>query len=262
MAQAKFTIYLGGLEASPIYKEVHGRFLVLGKKEVGANKSFTAFAMKPASGGVDELIPLELASAKDDDPYYVLDKEVSLEYLVYIDTSSRSYHTEEVYQDIGCSKDVVDLTDDKESKDLDDTNVKLSISSIILDANSPSGILQKMLGDCEAIEEVLEIPEVYNGNVVYELPPVLNPLHSKMYGMEQSHDGHVWTRPFETHVKFPGVVRKSSCGGALECVNPLCGSVATTGSTNRTAWKGNIVYVKIFLRSNAYIHFYKLEISM
>ena len=232
MAQATFTIFLGGLEASPIYKEVHGRFLVLGNKEVGANKSFTVFAIKPSSGGVDELVPLELASAKDADPYYVLDKEVSLEYMVYTDADNRSHHTEDVYENIGRSKDVVDLTDDKESKEHDDTNVKLSISRLILDANSPSGILQKMLGDCEAIEEVLEIPEVYNGNVVYELPPVLNPLHSKMSGMEQSHDGHVWIRPFETHIKFAGVVRKSSCGGALECMNPLCGNVATTGSTN------------------------------
>lgn len=246
---------MGGLEATPIERVVKGRFLVLSKADVGAKKSFTVFSINPRINGVDELIPLELASANESDPYYVLDKEMALEYLVYIDavegprgcSSFDHFHHE---QDVGCSSDVIDLT--KDDTNLSDHNVHMSTSKLILDSNSPIGILQKMISDCETIEEVNEIPEIYNGNVVFELPPLLNPLHSKMFGMEQSHDGHVWTKPAPTHVKFQGVVRKSSCGGAFECVNPLCGSLATTGSTNRTAWKGQqcsklIVYQRGFI---------------
>lgn len=213
---------------------------------------------------MDELLPLELASTTNSEPYYVIDKDVSLENLVYFDSVS----SKEYMQEDGFSRNLVDLTDDQGTSNglqdviiLNDDDEKIRIFTLILDINSPKGILQKMLADCQALEEVSEIPKVYNGDVAYELPLVSNPLHLPMSGMEKSYDGHVWMRSFETHVKFPRVVQKSTCGGAFECVNALCGSVASTSSQPIKVLGKIIIYIWIFfLKGIIYDHNYNPSI--
>ena len=62
-------------------------------------------------------------------------------------------------------------------------------------------ILQKLIEQTEKVEQVLEIPKEYDGNIIFEFPPTFGKIHS-MDSMESKYDGHMWTKP-RTRLDIP-----------------------------------------------------------
>ena len=72
---------------------------------------------------------------------------------------------------------------------------------------------------------VQTLPPKFNGDVIFELPPV-SMLHMSTYakgmsGMDKRHDGHVWSKTLTMNItNFQGFTFKtSSCLGHLRCTN-------------------------------------------
>ena len=86
-----------------------------------------------------------------------------------------------------------------------------------------------------------EVPQEYNGNCLFELPPTQQ--GSTMAGMEQQYDGHCWVKPVLTRMKFPANIRRSKCGGHLICSNETCPIRAINGRPNQTSWTGKLLHV-------------------
>jgi hypothetical protein len=72
------------------------------------------------------------------------------------------------------------------------------------------------------IHYVLFTPTLFNGNVTFELPPLLANIHnsSQMQGMDRKYDGHVWCKVVTTNIKnsFGLNFKKVCCLGHLLCV--------------------------------------------
>ena len=68
-----------------------------------------------------------------------------------------------------------------------------------------SSTLWKILDRSDQIEQVLEIPKEYDGNLVFEFPPTLGKA-SHMDGMEAKYDGHMWTKPWTSRQACDGIV--------------------------------------------------------
>ena len=108
----------------------------------------------------------------------------------------------------------------------------------ILSNHKKYKLLDKMIVSC-SITQVEEIPEQYNGNCVYELPPASSK-GKPMEGMEQKYDGHVWVKPLSTQMSFPATIRRSKCAGHLICSNEYCPIKGIFGQPNEIAWIGKL----------------------
>jgi hypothetical protein len=94
------------------------------------------------------------------------------------------------------------------------------------------------------IQRVKFLPPTFNGNVLFELPPVdtLGPFHM-MHGMDKRHDGHAWTKTVTSNIKsdMSLTFRTSTCIGHLRCENQDCeytSHIHRTSPVNEREWNG------------------------
>ena len=88
------------------------------------------------------------------------------------------------------------------------------------------------------------LPALYDGNVIFELPPCRSSLSSlaarNLEGIDKQYDGHPWCKVLTTNIhnvdnlKF----RKSYCAGHLVCENPNCDYLNRASKKNDTEWTG------------------------
>ena len=97
------------------------------------------------------------------------------------------------------------------------------------------------------IQQVEFLPPHYNGDIIFEFPPV--GFHGKqtaakqLRGMDKRYDGHAWSRTITSNIMndFHLTFRTSSCLGHLRCDNVACdflSRVHRTTSVNETDWDG------------------------
>lgn len=173
----------------------------------------------------------------DENELFMIDSTLSLSYeLVHsescmyvsdseMDNLQDSFQTPPIQNpttkgDCGIEKGTTETVYLDNNSDDSDTRQKKNIVPWILES-SGSRRLKNLLVLCEGPKQVNELPQVYNGNVCFELPPTLGRL-KKMEGMEQRLDGHLWTRPAQTNMAINCTVRLSYCLGYLQCYRKTC----------------------------------------
>ena len=91
------------------------------------------------------------------------------------------------------------------------------------------------------------LPPKFNGDVIFELPPVLSSHMSTyakgMSGMDKRHDGHVWSKTVTTNItNSQGFTFKTSyCLGHLHCTNSSCDFLRRSHRlevVNEMEWEG------------------------
>jgi hypothetical protein len=94
------------------------------------------------------------------------------------------------------------------------------------------------------IQRVKFLPPTFNGDVLFELPPVdtSGPFHM-MHGMDKRHDGHAWTKIVTSNIKsdMSLTFRTSTCIGHLHCENQECkytSHIHRTSQINEREWDG------------------------
>jgi hypothetical protein len=92
------------------------------------------------------------------------------------------------------------------------------------------------------------LPSSYNGDIVFELPPIGDDAKrgDRVQCMERAKDYYYWTRIVLTSANVPTYnlknvwqLRKMACTGALECKNDRCDYYSRHGLQNASAWMGN-----------------------
>jgi hypothetical protein len=93
-------------------------------------------------------------------------------------------------------------------------------------------------------QRVKFLPSTFNGDVLFELPPVdtSGPFHM-MHGMDKRHDGHAWTKTVTSNIKsdMSLTFRTSICIGHLRCGNQDCeytSRIHRTSTVNEREWDG------------------------
>jgi hypothetical protein len=94
------------------------------------------------------------------------------------------------------------------------------------------------------IQRVKFLPPTFNGDVLFELPPVdtSGPFHM-MLGMDKRHDGHAWTKTVTSNIKSNMSLTfcTSTCIGHVHCENQDCeytSHVHRTSPVNEREWDG------------------------
>ena len=96
-------------------------------------------------------------------------------------------------------------------------------------------------------EKVEFLPPCFDGDVIFELPPIGNSATLSqarlLRGMDKRHDGHAWTRTITSNIKndMGLTFRTSSCSGHLKCTNADCDYITRvhcTSIANETEWDG------------------------
>jgi hypothetical protein len=97
------------------------------------------------------------------------------------------------------------------------------------------------------IQRVQFLPPTFNGDVLFELPPVnmSGPFHM-IHGMDKRHNGHAWTKTITSNIKsdMSLTFRTSTCVGHLRCENQDCeytSRIHRTSPVNEREWDGFIV---------------------
>ena len=94
---------------------------------------------------------------------------------------------------------------------------------------------------------VQTLPPKFNGDVIFELPPVsmshMSTYAKGMSGMDKPHDGHVWLKTVTTNImNSQGFTFKtSSCLGHLRCTNTSCDFLRRSHcleAVNEMEWEG------------------------
>ena len=94
-------------------------------------------------------------------------------------------------------------------------------------------------------EAVKYLPVEYNGDCIFELPPVAVVKEgglSRLDGMDQKRDGHIWTETATTNISDPSGIltfKYVKCMGHLQCLNLDCRCVSETGDCNELYWSGS-----------------------
>jgi hypothetical protein len=94
------------------------------------------------------------------------------------------------------------------------------------------------------IQSVQFLLPIFNGNVLFELPPVdtSGPFHM-MHGMDKHHDGHAWTKTVTSNIKNDMSLTfcTSTCIGHIRCQNQDCeytSRIHRTSPINEREWDG------------------------
>jgi hypothetical protein len=94
------------------------------------------------------------------------------------------------------------------------------------------------------IQRVKFLPPTFDGDVLFELPPVdtSGPFHM-MHGMDKRHDGHAWTKTVTSNIKsdMSLTFRTSTCIGHLRCENQnyeYTSRIHRTSPVNEREWDG------------------------
>ncbi|KAL3693491.1 hypothetical protein R1sor_007142 [Riccia sorocarpa] len=104
------------------------------------------------------------------------------------------------------------------------------------------------------------LPDAYNGNVIFELPPVSHEELAKkggmLAGMDRSNDCWLWTKCVTTSAQIGGKktnysVNRIRCVGLLKCVNDLCPFLLKEGRPNQIDWPDR-VHCTTYLTSIVY----------
>ncbi|KAL3693030.1 hypothetical protein R1sor_006681 [Riccia sorocarpa] len=91
--------------------------------------------------------------------------------------------------------------------------------------------------------------DAYDGNVIFELPPVspdeLAKKGGMLAGMDRSNDCWLWTRCVTTSAQIGGKktnysVNRIRCVGSLKCVNDLCPFLLKEGTPNQIDWPDKV----------------------
>ena len=97
------------------------------------------------------------------------------------------------------------------------------------------------------MEKVEFLPPRFDGDVIFELPPIGNSATLSqarlLRGMDRRHDGHAWTRTITSNIKndMGLTFRTSSCSGHLRCSNVDCEYITRvhrTSVANEIEWDG------------------------
>ncbi|KAL3677080.1 hypothetical protein R1sor_027028 [Riccia sorocarpa] len=97
--------------------------------------------------------------------------------------------------------------------------------------------------------QVDHLPEDYDGNVIFELPPSTQAELSKkgggLVGMDRTHDCWLWTKSVTTSTHIGGkkslyAMNKIRCVGSLKCVNECCPYFISKGQANRIDWPDKV----------------------
>jgi hypothetical protein len=94
------------------------------------------------------------------------------------------------------------------------------------------------------VQRVKFLPPTFNGNVLFELPPVdKSGSFHMMHGMDKRHDGHAWTKTKTSNIKTDVKLtfRKATCLGHLRCENRECKyttRIHRTSQINEREWDG------------------------
>jgi hypothetical protein len=97
------------------------------------------------------------------------------------------------------------------------------------------------------IHRVEFLPPTFDGDIIFELPPMdTSALHTgskSMQGMDKHHDGHAWTKTVTSHIKndMKLTFRTSTCAGHLRCGNQDCEyttCIHRTSPVNELEWDG------------------------
>ena len=132
---------------------------------------------------------------------------------------------------------------------LSDSSEKVrSIIDLVRDTASRKGSKAEVLSidfDCVERNKVKYLPPAYDGDVIFELPPLPEgcpvTYGGAMDGMGKQYDGHTWCRTITTNVKndYKLTFRKSVCPGHLQCSNADCDYITRNpGKVNSTEWAG------------------------
>ena len=203
------------------------------------------------------------------------------EHLPDLHPSSSSFQTATILRDVkvGCTEvHIMLLSDDSDTKpwpSLKEGHQSLHVSihsssgntqrtppPADFDISSPSVLqflraLQALKGARNALSRldydripsyaVQTLPPKFNGDVIFELPPV-SMLHMSTYakgmsGMDKRHDGHVWSKTLTTNItNSEGFTFKtSSCLGHLRCTNSSCDFLRRSHrveAVNEMEWEG------------------------
>ncbi|KAL3686636.1 hypothetical protein R1sor_009210 [Riccia sorocarpa] len=93
------------------------------------------------------------------------------------------------------------------------------------------------------------LPEDYDGNVIFELPPSTQTYLSKkgggLVGLDRAHDCWLWTKSVTTSAQIGGkkslyAVNKIRCVGSLKCVNNCCPYFISEGQANKIDWPDKV----------------------
>ncbi|MCO5587042.1 hypothetical protein L7F22_040987 [Adiantum nelumboides] len=141
-------------------------------------------------------------------------------------------------------EDVADLKVEKET-----TSAKVQIehdatvSIVQLLRNLPlKNSLRNSFMLANEIKQVSELPNRYDGNIMFELSYADPSRRTK--GMESRFDGHTWSNEMTSNISgFEGVVRYRKCGGHLQCLNNLCVGLHRTKIKNEKHWTGRLTRV-------------------
>jgi hypothetical protein len=98
--------------------------------------------------------------------------------------------------------------------------------------------------DTLVIQRVKFLLPTFNGDVLFELPPIdtSGPFHM-MHGMDKRHDGHAWTKIVTSNIKsdMSLTFHTSTYIGHLRCENQDCeytSRIHRTSSVNEREWDG------------------------
>ncbi|KAL3691789.1 hypothetical protein R1sor_005440 [Riccia sorocarpa] len=93
------------------------------------------------------------------------------------------------------------------------------------------------------------LPDAYDGNVIFELPPVSSEELAKksgmLAGMDRSNDCWLWTKCVTTSAQIDGKktnysMNRIRCVGSLKCVNDLCPFLLKEGRPNQINWPDKV----------------------
>lgn len=108
-------------------------------------------------------------------------------------------------------------------------------------------LLSKLDFNSIKVEKVEFLPPSFDGDVVFELPPIgksATPTQARLLrGMDKRYDGHAWTRTITSNIKndLGLTFRMSTCLGHLRCNNAACDYITRVNRisiANETEWDG------------------------
>ncbi|KAI5054305.1 hypothetical protein GOP47_0030802, partial [Adiantum capillus-veneris] len=89
------------------------------------------------------------------------------------------------------------------------------------------------------IRKIDELPQRYDGNIMFELPYV-DPTN-RTIGANDKFDGHVWRNAVTSNiVGFDGIVRFKKCVGHLMRLNNMYSGVQRSKEMNEKVWTGRL----------------------
>ncbi|KAL3686621.1 hypothetical protein R1sor_009195 [Riccia sorocarpa] len=98
-------------------------------------------------------------------------------------------------------------------------------------------------------QRVRFLPESYDGNVIFELPPAsrveLSKKGGSLSGMDRGNDCWLWTKCITTSAQIGGkksqyAVNKIHCVGSLKCINDVCPYFLAQKEANEIDWYGKL----------------------